>query len=89
MKKNWSFDNDSEYDTGVLPPGGPDAGGPALPNRGQSLNHGYGASHADLVRGHASPAQPPVYERTNPQRERSYDAEKGFVSRPIVSTERN
>lgn len=89
MKNNWNFAHDNECDTGVLPPGDDVMPGQSLPNKGQSLNRGFGATQADLVRGHASPPQPPVYERPNPQRRRSYDDEKGFVDRPIGSTERN
>ncbi len=83
--RNWSFDNDSEYDTGVLPPGN-DVGEP-LKNRGQSLNRGFGASQADMARGYVSTPQPPIYERPHPQRQ-PYFTEKGFLNRSPVSDER-
>ncbi len=85
-RNNWNFKNDNEHDTGVLPPGD-DVGGGALPNKGQSLNRGFGASQADLERGYASPPQPETYESPHPQRR--YPAEEGFVRRPIGSSERN
>ncbi len=84
--KQMKTGSSSEYDTGILPPGD-DVGGAALPNKGQSLNRGYGASQAEMERGHSTAPQPDMYESPKPQRD--FYADEGFVRRPTGSVERN
>lgn len=80
-----------QHDTGVLPPGG-DVGGADLPNRGQSLNRGYGAGDdATRRRGHHTPAQPETFDSPHPQRERGpskRDLGRGFINRSPFADER-
>ena len=81
--------NPDRHDTAVKPPGAEVAGGGAMPNRGQRLNPGYGASTADLNRGHLELDQPERYESPHPQRGDPFDDQPGgFLRRTGFSDER-
>lgn len=58
-------------------------------NVAQAGNVGFGATQADLERGHLEIEQPPIYDYPHPQREALYDAKpRGFVNRSPYSDER-
>lgn len=75
--------------THQMPPGG-DVGGEALTDRGQGCNGGFGASRADLKRGHRKLDQPPTFEPIHPQRVRDMDLidGTGFLNRSTIIDER-
>ena len=58
-------------------------------NVAQEGNVGFGATRADLERGHLKVEQPPIHDHPHPQREALYDAKpRGFVNRSPYSDER-
>ena len=60
--------------------------GPRPKNVAQAHNVGFGATEADLNRGHLKVNQPDLYGDSHPQRRGA--VEKGFLHRLAVSAER-
>lgn len=58
-------------------------------NVAQTGNVGFGATKADLERGHIEIEQPPIYDHPHPQREAKFtDSPSGFFSRLPYSVDR-
>ena len=91
--KNYKVRN--KYDTAEFPPGGIDKplAGP-MPNRGQSLNTGYGTTRPQLRQGYNNASQPAqryyhdMYGTPSPQRSGSLGVKEGFLRRSTIPNER-